>query len=188
MGKQWKQWQTFLSWAPKSLQMMTAAMKLKDPCSLKGSYDKPRQHIKKQRHHLANKGPYSQSYGFCSSHVRMWELHHKEGWALKIDVFKLWCWRRHLRVRWTARKSTLNTHWKDWCWSWSSNTLASWCEKLTHWKRPWFWERLKAGGEDMTEDEMVGWHHQLNRHEFEQALGVGDGQGSLACYSAWGHK
>ena len=38
-------------------------------------------------------------------------------------------------------------HWKDWCWSWNSNTLATWCEELTHWKRPWCWERLKAGGE-----------------------------------------
>ena len=128
------------SWAPKLLWIVTLAMKWKYTCFLEGSYDKPRQHIKKQRHHLANKGPYSQSYGFCSSHVRMWELHHKEGWALKIDVFKLWCWRRHLRVRWTARKSTLNTHWKDWCWSWSSSTLATWCKELRHWKRPWCWE------------------------------------------------
>ena len=45
------------------------------------------------------------------------------------------------------RTSTLNIHWKDWCWRWSSNTLVTWCEKLTHWKRPWCWERLKAGGE-----------------------------------------
>ena len=45
------------------------------------------------------------------------------------------------------RKSVLNIHWMDWCWSWNSNTLAPWCEELTHWKRPWCWERLKAGGE-----------------------------------------
>ena len=44
-------------------------------------------------------------------------------------------------------KWVLNIHWKDWCWSWNSNTLATWCEELTHWKRPWCWERLKAGGE-----------------------------------------
>ena len=49
-------------------------------------------------------------------------------------------------------------------------------------------ERLKAGGEGTTEDEMVGWHHQLDGHESEQALGVGDGQGGLACCSPWGHK
>ena len=61
-------------------------------------------------------------------------------------------------------------------------------EELTHWKRPWCWEILKAEGERMTEDEMVGWHHQLDGHDFKQALGVGDGQGSLACCSPWGCK
>ena len=47
----------------------------------------------------------------------------------------------------SSRKSVLNLHWKDWCWSWNSNTLATWCKELTHWKRPWWWERLKVGGE-----------------------------------------
>ena len=70
----------------------------------------------------------------------------------------------------------------------NSNTLPTWCEKLTHLKRPWCWARLKAGGEGLTEDEIVGWHHRLNVHEFEQAPGVGDGQGSLACCSPWGCK
>ena len=46
------------------------------------------------------------------------------------------------------RKSVLNIHWKDWCWSWNSNTLATWCKELTHWERPWCWERLSAGGEE----------------------------------------
>ena len=81
MGKQWKQWQTLFSWAPKPLQMMTAAVKLKDTC-----YDQSRQHIKKQRDYFADKGPSSQSFGFSSSHVWMWELDHKEGWAPKS-----WC-------------------------------------------------------------------------------------------------
>ena len=58
----------------------------------------------------------------------------------------------------------------------------------SHWKRPWCWERLKAGGEGVTGDEMVGWHHRLDGYEFEQALGIGDGQGSLACCSVWDHK
>ena len=71
----------------------------------KKSYDKPRQHIKKQAHYFANKGLYSQSCGFSSSHVRMWELDHKEGWVPKNWCFKLWCWRRLLRVPWTARRS-----------------------------------------------------------------------------------
>ena len=73
----------------------------------------------------------------------------------RIDAFELWCWRRLLRVPWTARRSnqsilkeiSLGDHWKDWCWSWNSNSLATWCEELTHWKRPWCWERLRAVGE-----------------------------------------
>ena len=64
--------------APKSLQMVTAAMKLKDTCFLEEKYDQPRQHIKKQRHYFANKGLSSQSYGFSSSHRRIGELDHKE--------------------------------------------------------------------------------------------------------------
>ena len=81
-----------------------------------------------------------------------------ESWTIKkaehrrIDAFELWCWRRLLRVPWTARRSNQSilkeiSHWKDWCWSCSSNTLATWCEELTHLKRPWCWQRLKAGGE-----------------------------------------
>ena len=69
MGKQWKQCQTLFFWASKSLQMVTAAMKLKD--AWKKSYDQPRQHIQKQRHYFGNNGPSSQGYGFSSSHVWM---------------------------------------------------------------------------------------------------------------------
>ena len=82
-----------------------------------------------------------------------------ESWTMKkaehqrIDAFELWCWRRHSGVPWTARRSNQSIlkeispeiHWKDWCWSWNSNTLATWYEKLTHWKIPRCWERLKAG-------------------------------------------
>ena len=93
--------------APKSLQMMTTAMKLKTLAPWKKSYDQPRHHIKKQRHYFANKGTSSQSYGFSSSHVWMWELDHKESWAPKNWCFKLWCWRL-LRVPWTARRSNLS--------------------------------------------------------------------------------
>ena len=85
-----------------------------------------------------------------------------ESWTIKkaecqrIDAFELWCWRRLLRVPWTAMRpnqsmlreiSPMNIHWKDWYWSWNSNTLAPWCKELSHLKRPWCWERLKAGGE-----------------------------------------
>ena len=80
-----------------------------------------------------------------------WTIKKAEHW--RIDAFELWCWRRLLRVPWTARGSNqsilrisvLNILWKDWCRSWSSNTLATWCEELIHLKRPWCWERLKAG-------------------------------------------
>ena len=73
----------------------------------------------------------------------------------RIDIFELWCLRRLLRIPWTARrsnqsilrKSDLNTHWNDWWWSSNSNTLTTWCKELTHLKRPWCWERLRAGGE-----------------------------------------
>ena len=86
----------------------------------------------------------------------------------RIDAFELWCWRRLLRVPWTARrsnqsilkKSILNIHWKDW--SWSSNTLATWCKELTHWKRPWCWEILKVGGEGDNRG-WDGWMASLTR-------------------------
>ena len=74
--------------------MVTAAMKLKDSWKV----DKPRQYTIKQRHYFADKGPSSETYGFSTSHVRMWELDYKESWALKN-------WRRLLRVPWTARRS-----------------------------------------------------------------------------------
>ena len=69
--EKWKQWQILFSWTPKSLQLVTAAMKLKMLAPWKKSYDKSRQRIKKQRHHFANKGAYSQSHGFSNSHVHM---------------------------------------------------------------------------------------------------------------------
>ena len=82
-----------------------------------------------------------------------WTIKKAEHW--RIDAFELWCQRRLLRIPWTARRynqSILkeiipNIHWKDWCWSWNSNTLATWCEEPTHWKRLRCWEILKAGGE-----------------------------------------
>ena len=118
----------------------------------KESYDQPEQHIKKQSQ-FANKGPSGQGYGFSSGHVWMWELDCEESWVPKNWCFELWCWRRCLRVPWTARRSNqsiltvLGVHWKDWWWSWNSSTLATSCEELTHLKRPWCWERLGAGGE-----------------------------------------
>ena len=81
----------------------------------------------------------------------------KKAECQKIDAFELWCWRRLLRVPWIAGRSNqsflkeirsvLSIHWKDWCWSWNSSTLATWCKELTHWERAWCWEGLGAGGE-----------------------------------------
>ena len=99
-----------------------------------------------------------------------------ESWTIRkaehrIDAFLLCCWRRLLRVPWTAcrsnqsiiNKSVLNIHWKIWCWSWNSNNLATCCEELTHWKRPWCWERLKAGGEgDNRGLELDGFTDSMN--------------------------
>ena len=93
---------------------------------------------------------------------------HKESW--RTDASELWCGRRLLRVPWTAKRSsqlilkeiTLNIYWKNWCWSWSSNTLATWCEDLTYWKRPWCWERLKVGG-DGDDRGWDGWMASLTR-------------------------
>ena len=111
MGKQWEQWQTLCWGAPKSLKIMTAAMKLekqtnKNCCSLEEkSYDQPRQHIKKQRHYFPIKVHLVKAmvfpvvmYGYES-----WTIKKAECW--RIDAFELWCWRRLLRVPWTARRS-----------------------------------------------------------------------------------
>ena len=120
----------------------------------KESYDKYRQHIKKQRHHFAEKYPFSKGYSFSSSDTQSWTI--KKAEHRRIDAFELWCWRRLLRVPWTAKRSNQSVlkeinpeyiHWKHWCWNWSSNTLATWCKVPSYWKRPWCWVILKAGGE-----------------------------------------
>ena len=121
---------------------------------------------------------------------KSWTIKKAECWS--IDVFEFWCWRRLLRVSWTARRANksivkeINPDCKEWCWSWSCNTLATWCEKPTRWKRPWCWERLKEKAKGGAEGETVGYHHRLNGHEFEQTPGDSGGQRSLACCSSWG--
>ena len=92
----------------------------------------------------------------------------KKAESQRIDAFELWCWGRLLRVPWSSRRSNQSilkgVHWKDWCWSWNSSTLATWCKELTHLKRPGCWRQEEKGA---TENEMVGWHHWLNGHKFE---------------------
>ena len=123
-----------------------------------------------------------------------------ESWAIKkagrqrIDAFKLWCWRR-LESPLDCKETQPVYPKGNQSWIFIGRTDAEaetpvfWSPDAKNWPtgRHWCWERLKLGGEGV-EDEMVGWHHQLDGHEFEQALGVGDGQGSLACCSPWGCK
>ena len=135
---------------------------------------------------------------FSSSHIWMWELDHKERWALKSWYFQSVVLEKTLEspldykeiqpVHPKGNQSWVIIGRTDFEAEGSSNTLATWCEKLTHWKRSWCWEILKAGGEGATEEEMVGWHHWLNRHEFEQTPRDSEGEGNLACCSPWGYK
>ena len=97
-----------------------------------------------------------------------WTIKKAECW--RIDAFELWCWKRLLRVPWTARRSNQSIlkeisseySWMDWCWSWHSNTLATWCKYLTHLKRPWCWRRLKTGREG-DDREWEGWMTSLTQ-------------------------
>ena len=129
----------------------------------KKSYDQPRQCIKKQRHYFANRSPSSQSYGFFSSRVWMWDLDYKESWAPKN-----WCF-------WTVvLEKTLESPLdckeiqpvhpqgnQSWIFIGRTDaeaetpTLATWYEELTHWKRSWCWERLKAG--EVVDKRWDGW-------------------------------
>ena len=187
MGKQRKQWKTLFWGAPKSLQMVTAAMKLKD--------DQTRQHIKKQRHYFGDKGPYSQNYGFPSSHVWMLELDQKENWAPKNWCFWIVVLEKTLEstLDWKNIKPVNPKGNQSWIFIGRTDTEV----KLQFFGNPEYsleglmlklklqyfghlmertdsfektlmlgndWRRKEKG---MTEDEMVGWHHQLNGHEIE---------------------
>ena len=120
-----------------------------------------------------------------------WTVQKAEHW--RIDAFKL-CWRRLLRVPWTARtwnhsflkKSILNIHWKNWCCS--SNTLATWCEELTYWKRPLCWERLKAKREESGRGWDGGIASPTHWTGLWAILGDSEGQEILVCCSPWGCK
>ena len=162
----------------------------------KKSYDKPRQHIRKQRHHFADKGTYNQSYGFSSSQVQR-ELYHKEGWARKN-----WCFRTGMLEK--TLESPLDSKEINHSILKEMNPEYSLEGLMLKLKLQYFghlmwrvdslgkkphagkdWRQEKKG---TTEDEMVVWHHEFNGHEFEQALGNSEGQGNLACCSPWGHK
>ena len=197
MGKQWKQWQTLFSWAPKSLQMVTAVMKLKMLAPWKKSNDKPRQCIKKQRHYFANKGPSSQSCGFSSSHAWMWELDHKEGWVPKNWHFWAVVLEKTLKSPLVSKEINPVNPKGNWSWIFIERTDAKaeapilWLGDAKNWligKDPDAGKDWRQEEKGMTENKMAGWHHWFNGHEFEQAQGADDGQGSFIFSSPWGCK
>ena len=124
-----------------------------------------------------------------------WTIRKIEHW--KIHAFELWCWRRLLRVPWTSRRSN-HSILKEISLECSFRRTDTEAEVPIVWPpvmKSWLIRKDPDDGKDwrhkergMTEIEMVGWHHWLNRHEFEQALGDGEGQGTLACCSPWSHK
>ena len=195
MRERWKQWQIFFSWAPKLLQMVTAATKLRHLLLGRQAMTNLNSVLKSRAITLPTKVHLIKVTIFPSSHIRMWELDHKEGWAPKN-----WCF-------WTVVLEKTFESPLD-------------CKEIrpvnpegnqplifigrTAAKAPVLWppdmksrlieKDLDAGKDSRqkekraTENEMVGWHHRLNGHEFEQAPGDGEGQGSLACCSPWGRK
>ena len=164
---------------------------------LKESYDQPRQHIEKQRQYFANKGPSSQSYGFSSGHVWMWELDYNESWAPKNWCFWTVVLEKTLEspLDWEEIQSVHPKADQSWIFIGRTDAVAEapilWPPDVNSWL---IWKDLDAGKDwgqkekGTTEDEMAGWHHRLNGHGFEWTVGVGDGQGGLACYGSCGRK
>ena len=161
----------------------------------KKSYDKYGQCIKKQRHHFANEGPYSQSYGFPSSHVWMWEMDHKEGWEPNNWCFWTAVLKKTLERPLDCKKIKPVNPKGNQSQIFIGRTDAG-AEALILWPpdvKNWLIRKDSGTGKDLrqeekgtTEDEMVRWHHWLNGHEFEQTLGNCEAKGSLACCSPWG--
>ena len=159
MGKQWKQWEIFFwgGWGSKITAHGNYSHKIKRRLLLGrkamtslASVSKSRDITLPTKVHLVK------------AMVFPVVMYGRESWTIKkaecrrIDAFEMWRWRRLFRIPWTSRSSNQSIQkesspkysLKDWCWSWNSNNLATWCEDLTHLKRPWCWERLKAGEED----------------------------------------
>ena len=144
-------------------------------------------HIKKQRHHFADKGPHSQSYSFSSSHVQMWELDHKEDWAPKNWCFWIVVLERTLESPLDSKEIKPVNPKENQLWIFIGRTDAEadvpilWLPDV---KSLLIGKDLDAGNdwrqeeEGMTEDEMGGWHPRLDGPEFEWTPGVGDGQGA----------
>ena len=184
------------SWAPKSLQMVTAAMKLKDTRSWKKSYDKPRQLIKKTETSLCRQRSFSQSNGFSSSHVWMWELDCEESWVLKNWCFWIVMLEKTLESPLHSKEIKAGNPKGSQPWVFIGKTDAE--------TEAQYFGHLMWRGESLEKTLMLGKiegrrrrrqqrteerrHYWLNGHEFEQASGYGEGKGSLACCSPWDHK
>ena len=160
----------------------------------KEGYDQPRQHIKKQRHYFANKGLSSQGYGFSSGHVWMWELDYKKSWALKSWYFWTVMLKKTLESLWDYKEIKPVNPKGNQPWIFTGRTDVE--DEALILRPPdgksWFIGNNPAAGKDWgqekkraTEAEMVGWHHGLNGHEFEQTPGDTGGQGSLVCCITW---
>ena len=180
----------------KSLLIETTALKLENFCSLEEKLWQPRQCIKKKRHHFANKGPIVKAMGFPVV-IWMWELDHKEGWVLKNWCFQVVVLEKTLECSLDCREiKPVNTEGNQ-PWIFTRRTDAE-TETPILWppdvksqltgKDPDAGKGWRQEEKGMTDDEVVGWHHWLNGHEFEQTLGDGEGQGSLTSCSPWGRK
>ena len=153
--------------------------------------------VLKQTHYFASKDPYSQSYGFSSHRVWMLELNHKESWTLKNWCFWTVVLEKTLANPLDCKEIKPVNPKGNQSWIFIERTNGE-AEALILWapdvKNQLFGKDPDAGKEwrqsekGTTEDEIIGWHRWFNGHEFEQVLGVGDGQGSLACCSPWGEK
>ena len=161
----------------------------------KESYDQPRQHIKKQRHYFANKGPSSLGYCFSSGRVWMWELDYKESWAPKNWCFWTVVLEKTLESPLDFKEIQLVHPEGDQSWALEGLMLKLKLQYFDHLMRRADSGKDSDAGKDWgqeekgkTEDEMVGWHHQLNGHGFGWTPRVGDGQECLACYGSWGCK
>ena len=197
MGKQWKQWQTFIFLSSKISSDGDCSHEIKRHSLLGRKAVTNLDSISKIRHYFADKGPSSQSYDFSSSQVWMWELDYKESWASKN-----WCfWTMVLEKTLESPldcKEIQPVHPKgnqSWVFIGRTDVEAEipilWPPDAKSWvikKDPDAGKDWRQEEKGMTEDEVVGWHHWLNGHEFEEAPRDGEGQGSLACSSPWGHK
>ena len=187
-GKKWGQCQILFSWFQNQCGWwLQSQIKKKNPVPWKKSSDKPRQCIKKQRHHFVDKGPYSQGYGFSSSHVWMWEFGRKEDWAPKN-----WCSQTVVLERILERsldskeiKSVNPKGNQSWILIRRTDVKLQYFDHLM--QRTDSLQKTQMLGKIEGErrrggQRMVGWHHWLNGHEFEQTQGNSEGEGRLGCW------